>query len=177
MEIGLTDIETYTSIGANLVAITGIIVFIVEFNRYKKTNKIQAYQNRYQLYLEMDKILIEHPELKKLIGNLEFQKWLEQNQGTDSEIRSTAFIELVLNLCQLSYMQYKDRITNSEMLWMKELLKNKYVVAYWNSGIKCRYNKDFERFVKKELECSPKRKWEWGKKISRFSHRIIDFLS
>ena len=100
MEIGLTDIETYTSIGANLVAITGIIVFIVEFNRYKKTNKIQAYQNRYQLYLEMDKILIERPELKKLVGN-----------------------------------------------------------------------------VKKELECSPKRKWEWKKKISCFSNRITDFLS
>ncbi|MEL7425032.1 MAG: hypothetical protein AAFN81_18745 [Bacteroidota bacterium] len=109
----------------------------------------QAYQFRYQLYLEMDKLMVEDPALRRLIGTGRFPELFDQGEISLDKARDYAFIELVLNLCQLSFYQYKDGLFDSELGWVKQVVQNDRVIEYWHSGTRCAYRLDFEQKVEK----------------------------
>lgn len=120
----------------------------------KLANKLannQAYQFRYQLYMEMDRIVIENPKFKKLISNNLFLQKHSNGEVNDEKSKELAFIELVMNLAQLSFFQHKDELMNSELDWVKELIQNENIIEYWNGGLKCKYREDFESFVNSEI--------------------------
>lgn len=112
----------------------------------------QAYQTRYQMYLEMDKVMIENPELKLLISNESLRQAFQANEIGTIETKELAFIEMVMNLCQLSFLQKKDGLNITDLSWLKEILKNKSVKEYWKGTFRCNYKEDFEKFVYAELE-------------------------
>lgn len=111
--------------------------------------KVQAYQTRYQMFLEMDKMVVENPELKKVIGNKKYLDDYKKKVINADQAKQFAFTEMVLNICQLSFYHYKDDLNNKELEWIKELAVNEYVVRYWKSGYKCKYRADFEEYINK----------------------------
>lgn len=163
-ESTILALEQWSDIIANAVTIFGIVAIWIsikqylskmkekEFEKIEKEKEIlaQSFQNRYELYAEMDKILVEKPHLKKLISNQSYLKDYEAGLLAGKE-EDLAFIEMVLNICQLSFFQFKNERNNSGLNWVKELLENKYIIDYWKSGYRCRYTNDFEGFVENEI--------------------------
>jgi hypothetical protein len=133
-----------------IVSLTSIFTLIILIYQLKKMNKlsiVQSYHARYQLYLEMDKLMVQHPYLRQLIGNNKYLEDCKNNIISEQYSQKVVFIEMVLNLGQLSYYQYKDKVNDSELNWLKDLILNQEVIAYWESGYRCSYRTDFTNFV------------------------------
>ena len=113
--------------------------------------RVQYYQYRYELYAMMDKLIIENPNLKRFISNKDTLQDIENDNIDEEKLKEISFIEMVMNICQLSYFQYLIDDKSTGLNWTKELLQNKYVIDYWKSNYKCRYTDDFEDFVLKEI--------------------------
>ena len=129
------------------VAALGVWYARSQIKGFRKDLKMQAFQNKYQMFMEMDKILIERPELKKLISNKGFFDLLKSRNINDDDIREIAFIEMVMNVSQLSYFQFENDLNNSGLNWLKELLENESIKKYWHSSHRCRYRQEFEKFI------------------------------
>lgn len=163
------ELEIISLVVNSIVGLTGIITLLFllwqtlllkkqlkiankESELANRLAKNQAYQFRYQLYLEMDKIMIESPELKQFISNEAFHKLYKNNGIDDKRARSLAFMELVMNLCQLSFFQYKDELNEGELNWVKEVIQNENIIEYWKSDLRCKYRADFADFVNNTMD-------------------------
>ena len=138
--------ETATVLGI-FVAALGVWYARRQIKGFRKDLQMQAFQNRYQMFMEMDKILIERPELKKFISNKGFNEMLKSPSIKDDDIREIAFIEMVMNISQLSYFQFENDLNNSGLNWFKELLDNEAIKKYWYSSYRCRYRQGFEDYI------------------------------
>ncbi|MDH6354364.1 hypothetical protein M2132_000692 [Dysgonomonas sp. PH5-45] len=117
----------------------------------EQDRRVQYCQNRYELYAKMDKLIVENPDLKRFISNKNTLQDIENGNIDKEKLKEISFIEMVMNICQLSYYQYSNDDKSTDLSWVKELLQNKYVIDYWKSGYKCRYIDGFEDFVFKEI--------------------------
>lgn len=157
-------IKYLNDISNPILALIGIITLFLLYRQVKIANKeakqsnklakIQAYQMRYQLFLEMDKFLIEKPEYKLFISNKRVVEDFADYPLKINPLQKMAFIEMVLNMCQLTYYHYKDNVHDSQHSWTKELLQNPHIQEYWKSGYRCSYRDDFKKFVTQEIENS-----------------------
>lgn len=157
--VDMIEIRTIPDIA---LAIVGIFTLILLYRQttlmniqMKEANKLarsNAYQNRYELFLEMDKLIITNPELKKLISTPYYYKQTLNNHITNNQAKELAFIEMVLNLCQLVFYQVNDGLKEGDMEWVKQVLNNPAVVSYWkNEQMRCVYDHEFEIFVNQNI--------------------------
>lgn len=149
-----SDVSSVATTFGVVVGIIGLFFVWRQIKMQTDQLKEQCYQYRYQMFLEMDKILIEDPCLKKLICNRGFEEWCKANNipCDDKKVRESAFIEMTMNMCQISFHQYKDRKSSSELNWIREVLDNEHVLSYWRSNYRCAYSKGFKLFIKSEYE-------------------------
>lgn len=144
-----TFLSDVSQVLANVAAIIGVIFLVYQVIGLKKTLKVDAYKNRYSMYMEMDKMIVENPEYKRLIATEAYNEKFPNDESELSD-KDIAFIEMVMNICQVSFFQYQDDIDNSELTWFKELLENRYIIEYLESDYRCLYRKAFMDFIKEE---------------------------
>lgn len=148
--LSLSDFTNYATIIASVGAVISLIFIYRQIKDFKKQLHNQCYQDRYEMFMEMDKLLIDKPSLKKFISNKGFTEWCSQTKRSDEEIQGTAFVEMVMNMCQVSYYQHKNKLSTSELSWLREVLDNEYIQNYWKGTYKCKYSKDFVIFIQDE---------------------------
>jgi hypothetical protein len=133
---------------SDLVLIITLIILIWQTWLLKKSIISNTVQSIYRNYLEIDKLIVEHPEFQKYIVRKEIYPKIESLQ--EEELRKKSFIELVLDLCELIYYQKKAGVFSGEITYIDRVLTNPYIKDYWKT-VRGTFKADFVEYVEKVL--------------------------
>lgn len=133
---------------SDIVLIITLIVLIWQTWLLRKNIRNNTFQSIYDNYFDLDRLIIEHPELQKYITRKEVYQKIK-NLG-DEELRKKSFIELVLDLCELIYYQKKMGAYPTEITYIDRVLTNPHIKEYWET-VRGTFKADFVEYVEKCL--------------------------
>lgn len=141
------------SVGDVILIIT-LLILIWQTWLLRKTIKTSTFQSIYDKYFEIDRLIIDHPELQKYITREEVYEKIKDS--SEEELRKKSFIELVLDLCELIYYQKKMGVYTAEIAYIERVLTNPHIKKYWKTS-RGTFKSDFVEYVEKCLSKQEKK--------------------
>jgi len=131
---------------ADIILIITLLILIWQTWLLRKTIKTNTFQSIYDKYFDLDRLIIDHPELQKYITREEVYQKIKDS--SEEELKSKSFIELVLDICELIYYQKKMGAYPAEITYIERVLTNPHIKEYWKT-VRGTFKEDFVEYVEK----------------------------